>query len=83
MINWTALWHTRPPNFTDEPRDVIWQILGRKTQPMSDGQSLGGRLQHHQPRPYVERVHREGSEQLKGEGGELRTFRLSWLHFHD
>jgi hypothetical protein len=30
------VWHTRPPNFTDQPRDVIWQILTRK-QPVITG----------------------------------------------
>jgi hypothetical protein len=31
MINWTSIWHTRPPNFTDQPRDVIWQVFRGKT----------------------------------------------------
>ncbi len=70
MINWTSIWHTRPPNFTDQARDVIWQIFTRK-QPISASEAKhGGRRQHHQPRPYVEKVQATGSEQLKALIGE-------------
>jgi hypothetical protein len=61
MINWTSLWHTRPPNFTSQPRDVVWQIFTRK-QPVSAREGAhGGRRQHHQPRHYVEWVQTHGS----------------------
>ena len=70
MINWTSIWHTRPPNFTAQPRDVIWQIFTRKEPVKASAAKHGGRRQHHQPRPYVEGVQAHGSEQLKGLIGE-------------
>ena len=41
----TSIWHTRPPNFTDQPRDVIWQILTRKKTLSAKNAAHGGRLQ--------------------------------------
>ena len=70
MINWTSIWHTRPPNFTDQPRDVIWQIFTKKEPIDAKEAKHGGRLQHHQPRPYVERVQATGSPELKAILGE-------------
>ena len=113
MINWTSIWHTRPPNVSDQPRDVIWQSWPRAVKPFrrapvyfisgslykfakQKGRCVddvsprvarqilrgaprqpsnarhaalqavgrpagGGRLQHHQPRHYAERVQREGA----------------------
>lgn len=66
MINWTSLWHTRPPNFTAQPRDVIWQIFTRKQPACAAKRAAhGGRLQHHQPRHYVEWVQSHGSAPLQ------------------
>ena len=59
-----------PHSFTDQPRDVIWQIFTKKEPIDAKAAKHGGRLQHHQPRPYVERVQATGSPELKAILGE-------------
>ena len=40
MINWTQLWHTRPPNQTGRPRRLIWQVFKHAAQPLTSNGEL-------------------------------------------
>lgn len=60
LINWTTIWHTRPPSKSGNDRDVIWQIYCRPDQ----GRGRG-RRQHQNTREWIDSVHAGDNETLK------------------
>ena len=60
LINWTMLWHTRPPSKSNVDRNVIWQIYRRPNQGCGQG-----RRQHQPTRAWINKIKESGTELQK------------------